>query len=138
MVNDKLSFKLLGEIDIVPDIQILPIELNLNSKNWILLPIYKPPKQNDNYFRECISMVVDFYTRTCDDILLVGDFNLEVNSPTMRTMVNDRNFSSLFQTQTCIKSTDGRCIDLILTNSKNGCFNTKTFETGLSDFHNMV
>ena len=30
LVNDQLSSNLLGEIDIAPDIQILPIELNLN------------------------------------------------------------------------------------------------------------
>ena len=46
--------------------------------------------------------------------------------------------SSLIQTPTCFKSASGRCIDLILTNCKHGCFSSKTFETGFSDFHYMV
>ena len=54
LVNDEISSNVLREIDIAPDIQILPIELNLRSKKWLLLPIYRPPTQNDNYFRELI------------------------------------------------------------------------------------
>ena len=50
----------------------------------------------------------------------------------------DHNLSSLIQTPTCFKSKDGRCFDLILTNRRTGCFNTRTFETGFSDFHHMV
>ena len=82
--------------------------------------------------------MVDFYSRTYDSVLVIGDFNLEVNSPIIHAMMNDHNFSSVIQTPTCFKSTDGSCIDLILTNYKNGCFNIKTFETGFSDFHCMV
>ena len=127
----------LGEIAIVPAIQILPVELDLHSKKWLLLPIYKPPKQCDSYFREDFSRVVDFYSRTYDSVLVIGDFNMEVKNLIMRTMVNDHNFSSLIQTTPCFKSIAGRCIDLTLTNNKNGCFNTKTFETGFNDFHYM-
>ena len=138
LVNDEISSNVLREIDIAPDIQILPIELNLRSKKWLLLPIYRPPTQNDNYFRENLSRVVDFYSRTYDSIMVLDDFNLEVNNPTIRSMMNDHNLSSLIQTPTCFKSASGRCIDLILTNCKHGCFNSKTFETGFSDFHHMV
>ena len=137
LVNDQLSSKLLGEMEIALDIQILPIKLTLNSKKWLLLPIYKPPKQQDTYFREHLSGVADFYSRTYDSTLVIGDFNLEVNSPTMRTMMNDHNFSCLIQTPMCFKSKDGRCIDLILTYRKSDCFTTETFETGFSDFHYM-
>ena len=136
LVNDQLSYSLFGEIDIAPEI--LPVELSWNSKKWLLLPISKPPKQHENHFREHLSRVVDFYSRTYDSVLTIGDFNLEENSPTIRTMINNHSLSSFIQIPTCLKSTNGRCIDLILTNQQNGCFNTKTFETGFSDFHHMV
>ena len=48
LVNGELSSNLLGEIDDAPDIQILPLELNLHSKKWLPLHIYNPPKQHDN------------------------------------------------------------------------------------------
>ena len=86
--NDQLSSNLLGEIDIAPDVQILPVVLNLNSKIWFLLPIYKPPKQNDYDFREHMLRMADFYTRAYDDVLPISDFNQEESSPTMRTMMN--------------------------------------------------
>ena len=63
---------------------------------------------------------------------------MKVNSPTIRTMMNDHNISSLIPAPTCFKSASGRCIDLILTNCKHGCFSSKTFETALSDFHHIV
>ena len=52
--------------------------------------------------------------------------------------MNDHKLSSLIHTPTCFKSASGRCIDLLITNCKHGCFNSKTFETGFSDFHHMV
>ena len=87
---------------------------------------------------EHLSRVVDFYSKTYDNVLTICDFNLEVASPTICTIMNDRSFPNLIQTPTCFKYMDGRCIDIILSSLKNGCFNTKTFETGFSDFHHMV
>ena len=43
--------------------------------------------------REHLSRVVDFYSRTHDNVLTIGDFNLEENSPTMRNMMNDSGVS---------------------------------------------
>ena len=82
--------------------------------------------------------MVDFYSRTYDSVMILGDFNMEVINPTIRSMMNDHNLSSLIRTPTCFKSASGRCIDLILTNCKHGCFSSKTFETGFSDLHHMV
>ena len=36
------------------------------------------------------------------------------------------------------KSASGRCIDVIMTSSKNSCICSRTFETGFNDFHHMV
>ena len=37
-------------IDLPSDIQILPIEINLRKCKWLLVSVYRPPKQNCKYF----------------------------------------------------------------------------------------
>ncbi len=53
-------------------------------------------------------------------------------------MMEENGMTNLIHSPTCFKSASGRCIDLIMTNSKNSCFCNNTFETGFSDFHHMV
>ena len=44
----------------------------------------------------------------------------------------------MIKTPTCFKSVHGRCIDLLLTNSKYSFKKSQSFETGFSDFHHMI
>ena len=44
----------------------------------------------------------------------------------------------MIRSPTCFKSPQGKCIDLMLTNSKHSFFGSQTFETGFSDFHHMI
>ncbi len=50
LINENISSKTLNGIDIASDMQVIPIELNLRSKKWLLLPIYRPPNQNPAYY----------------------------------------------------------------------------------------
>ena len=45
---------------------------------------------------------------------------------------------SMVKKPTCFKTTEGRCIDLFLTNKKHSFKHTHTFETGISDHHLMI
>ena len=45
---------------------------------------------------------------------------------------------NLVREPTCFKSSNPRCIDLILTNRGRNFQQTTAVETGLSDFHKMV
>ena len=73
-----------------------------------------------------------------DNILLIGDFNMDINEAGIRSIVEDNGLVNLIHSPTCFKFANGRCIDLIMTNSKNNCFCSSTFKTGFSDFHHMV
>ena len=44
LINENISSKTLDGIDIASDMQIIPIELNLRTKKWLLLPVYRPPQ----------------------------------------------------------------------------------------------
>ena len=118
--------------------QIIPIELNLHTKKWLLLPLYIPPDQNPTYFKEKLQRAIDFFSTTYDNIITLGDFNMDVNEAAIRSIMEDNGFVTLINSPTSIKSVNGRCIDLIMTNSNNSCICSITFETGFSDFHHLV
>ena len=74
-----------------------------------------------------------------DNILLLGDFNAEINEISMTEFAELYNLKCLVKGSTCFKNPDNpSCIDLFLTNRYNCFQNTSTLETGLSDFHKMA
>ncbi len=60
-----------------PDIEGLFVEINLRRLKWLLLGTYHPPSQNIDHFLQNISLGLDKYGQNYDQILLVGDFNIE-------------------------------------------------------------
>ena len=44
------------------DIQVIPFELNLRKEKWMFMCIYRPPKQNNQYFSENLSSIADHYS----------------------------------------------------------------------------
>ena len=127
--------KKLTEFEFPRDIQILLMELNLCGKIWLIMSIYKPPKQNSPYFLSKLNEALIFYSKY-DYTIISGDFNLEPTNPDLFEFLELNTFSNHVKNKTCWKSNSGRCIDLILSNSKHYVVNnTGTVETGLSDHH---
>ena len=90
------------------------------------------------YFTENLQRAIDSFSMTYDNMLTLGDFNMDVKEAGIRSIMEDNGMVNLINNPTSFKSANGRCIDLIMTNSKNSCFRSKTFGTGFSDFHHMV
>ena len=106
-VKYHLPSKLLSTHNISNDIQIIPFESNLRKENWMFMCIYRPPKQNNQYFLENLLSIADHYTHIFGYYIFPGDFNMEPNCPTLTS------FNSV-KTNTCFKG-KGSCIDQILT-----------------------
>jgi len=117
------------------DIQILPVELNLRKSKWLILNVYRPPKQRYGYFLDKLSECIIYFS-SFDSIIVIGD--LEPDSPEMSSFIESHSLFNHMKQNTCWKSTQGSCIDLILSNRKHSLFNTGTLETGLSDHHSLV
>ena len=124
-------------VESVDDVQILSIELNLRKSKWLLLSVYRPSKQGCKYFLDKLSECI-LYFSTFDSIIVIGDMNLEPDSPEMSNFIESHSFFNHMKQKTCWKSSRGSCIDLILSNKKHSLFNTGTLETGLSDHHSLV
>ena len=76
--------------------------------------------------------------RQYDNVILLGDFNLTPENNLMVDFLNTHDLDNLINEPTCYKGTTPSCIDLILTNQKQLFMKSKTFITGISDFHALT
>ncbi len=120
------------------DIQIIPIEVNFRKTKWLIIPIYRPPAKSKKAFNKELSTLLDYYASSYDRILVMGDFNMLIDDNEMKPLIKDHCFYNLIKDPTRFYTTEGRSIDLMLTNSKYSFMNAKTFDTGESDFHRMI
>ena len=69
-------------------------------------------------------------------VLILGDFNIEVDDQNMKNFCDSYSLTSLIKHPTCYKNPSHlKYIDLILTNVPRSVQTTCVIETGLSDFH---
>ena len=58
-------------------LDIIAIELNFWKQTWLLIIVYKSPSVSDTALFEQMSNVIDYYLQKYQNIVLVGDFNIE-------------------------------------------------------------
>ena len=115
------------------------IEINLRKKKWLLCCSYNPHRNNIKNHLEILGRNLDLYSSLYENIIVLGDFNVETTDPSMEDFCVRYNLNSLIKDPTCYKNPENpTCIDLILTNSPRSFQNSCVIETGLSDFHKMV
>ena len=80
--------------------------------------------------------------KLCTDyknLILLGDFNVEVEEKIMSEFMSVYSLKSLVKQKTYFKNpVKPSCIDLMLTNSPQSFQNSNAFETRLSDFHKLT
>ena len=137
-IRDKVPAQELSDIDIPLSIECGIVEINVHKKKWIMLGIYRPPSQNEREFFGEHGKVLDMCTTTSDNLIIMGDFNMEEDGDSISNFMNLHGLGNLIKVRTCFKSINARCIDLILTNNMKSFKGTRTIQTGLSDFHSMI
>ena len=98
------------------------------------------PKKNvlKSCFMFALDKALDCYS-SYDRIVLIGDFNSEDQETCMETFLYQHNLTNIVKEGICFKnSSKPSTIGLFLTNNSSYFQNTKTFFTGLSDFHKLV
>ena len=78
-VTDRIVSKELVSAPIQGDIQAIPIELKLRKEKWLLIPAYRPPCQNQQYFVDNIEIMIDFHTKSSGKLLILVDLNMEIH-----------------------------------------------------------
>ena len=114
------------------------MDLNVANKKNVIFSIYRPGKQNINYFLNSLSEGLDFYSKYYENICILGDFNATPSNPHLTLLLENQNLKSMIKNTTCFKSLNGSAIDLILTNYNYLYQKSKFFETGTSDHHHLI
>ena len=115
------------------------VELKLRSENWLINCSYNPNRNAIGSHLEALSDFLDFHSSSFNSIIILGDFNVGVEEPHMKTFYKNYSLQNLIKQPPCYKNPSRpTCIDLILTNVPRSFQSTCIIETGLSDFHLMT
>ena len=75
--------------------QVIPIQINLKQLKLIVSSIYRPPDQEKEYFLSSITNLPDYYLKTYQDFILMGDFNKIESSPALDSFLANKSVKAL-------------------------------------------
>ena len=91
--------------------EVFAIEYYESNQKWLLLGLYKPPNQKTNDFIQNLSLILDFYLKTYDNVRLIGDFNLSSDDAPLESFLQACNLLSLIKEATFFQSSNHNCTD---------------------------
>ena len=80
------------------------VELNLRSKKWLLGCSYNHHKENIASHLSNASVALDKLCRDYENVILLGDFNVEVKEKNISDFMSTYNLKSLANQKTCFKN----------------------------------
>ena len=120
------------------------LEITISRRKWIMFSIYRPQSFHLQRFFQELVITVDKATNAYDNVIIMGDINIDTSCTTAAgyTKIEDFmdifGFENLIKDKTCHASTKGSSTDIILTNRKRSFKNSCCVETGLSNHHTMI
>ena len=113
-------------------IESLFIELNLQNTKILMNYSYNPHKSEIKKHLTALRNSLDLYSSRYDKILILGNFNVEIEAANMKSFCENYNLKSLTKQQTCYQNPNKPTrIDLILANVPPMFQSTCVLETGL-------
>ena len=129
-IRNDIPCKELNNHNLPKDIEGIFIELYLRKNKWLLFGGYNPNKESISNFLDFIGNSLDTYIRNYDNLLIMGDFNTEMEVEPLKDFCDAFNLQNLIKEPTCFKSVlNPSSIDVILTNRRNFFHNSFAFET---------
>ena len=114
------------------------VEINLKKQKWLLSCSYNPHVESINSHLERLQHSLDSIGKY-DRLLVLGDFNCEVDKHDMPNFLTSSELSSMITEPTCFKNPDNpKCIDLMLTNYPRSFHSSTSVCNSISDFHNIT
>ena len=94
------------------EMQAVLFEINLRKEKWLVISIYHPPLRNSEIFLNSLTMMIDSFACSCDNFLIMGDFNMEPSDPFLTCFCDSNSIINLIKDNTYFKGI-GSHIDLI-------------------------
>ncbi len=92
------------------------VDVIINRKKILIGGIYRPPDSNNNHWLLLEESIDRAFNQTCDNIIVAGDFNINVlnsNSNKMSRLITSYNAEQLISTPTHFTENSSSLIDLI-------------------------
>ena len=87
-INENIASKELTLVSLF-EIEYICVALNLGKHKWLIVGLYKPPNTNETFFTNKLSAALNELSKTYDNLLLLGDFNMtHHNSKLQEVLVN--------------------------------------------------
>ena len=83
---------------------VIVIERNFRKSKWLLTNAYKAPSVNNSLFCDQIARLLDFYSPTYKNIVLMGHFNMRVTDNNFQAFYESHYLCNLIKEKTCFKS----------------------------------
>ena len=128
-INEDIPFKQI-HTKLLEGLESMCIEMNLRKRKWLVIGMYKPPQSCSKIFIERLSNQLNDIHTSYGNILLLDDFNM--------TPEDTYDLENLIKEPTCFKGKNPTFIDLILTKQRQLFMKSRTFITGISDFHALT
>ena len=142
-VKEGFIYKRLTKLE-TPTAETICIEITVNSRKWFIMFSYRPESIDRKLFFEETLASLEAATKVYENILLAGDLNVNFQAPKtdvksyLSEMCDLYNLKNLINVNTCMMSTKGSSLDVLLTNRPKLFKKTSVIETGISDHHKMV
>ena len=99
----------------------------MRNDKWLINCSCNPHKNTIGHHLRALSEKLDIYSRSCDNFIILGDFNIEVEEQQIKDFCDDYSLKSLIRQPTCYK-----------TNAPKKFESTCVLEIGPTDFHLMA
>ena len=117
-IREDIPSKLIKDVTFDKPFEGFLIEINLRSKKWLFECPYNPHRGNITPHFRNISTELDKLSTDYENVIILGDFNVEVEEQNLPNFMSVHNLKTLINQKTCFKNPENpTCIDLILANS---------------------
>ena len=84
-------------------IEIISLELTVSKRKWIIFSVYRPPNTNFETFFSELNICLDKATRTYENIVLLGDINIDTEDEKAKGKTKLSEFCDIFGLENLIK-----------------------------------
>ena len=82
--NENIPCEMVNVEGFPDDCEIILIEFSIKTRKWLCIGLYDPPSQNDKYFLDNLSLILNKLTCQFDNIILMGDFSFTVEDKNLK------------------------------------------------------
>ena len=93
-VKEHIPCRMLSKFTFEKEIEAFAIEINLRKVKWLLVCSYNANLCNLPVHLNHIEKAIEFYSKSCDKILIAKDFNAEVSDIKLDTFCSIWNLKS--------------------------------------------